>query len=68
MARRGDRVRVRGYQDREGVLRVWEVRPHGLVLTNDEGYKRLLDGDEEAPQVGYPAADVLSLVAEPTGA
>ena len=61
--KQGDRVRVRGCRDKEGVLRVWEVRPRGLVLTTEQGYKRLLAGDEDAPQVGYPDADVLGLEA-----
>ena len=65
--KQGDRVRVRGYHDQEGVLRVWEVRSGGLVLTTERGYERLLSGDENAPQVGYPAQDILGLVVSPTG-
>ena len=58
MARRGDRVLVRGYKGREAVIRVWETRLGGLVLSSEEGYRRLLKGDRTAPLVGFPARDV----------
>lgn len=63
--RRGDWVEVRGVQGETGVLRVWESHPHGLTLTSERGFERLLAGDEDAPQVGYPADDVLGPARSP---
>lgn len=58
MATRGDRVLVHGYKGREAILRVWETRAGGLVLSSEDGYRRLMQGDQTAPLVGFPARDV----------
>jgi hypothetical protein len=58
MATRGDRVLVHGYKGREAVLRVWESRTGGLVLSSEDGYRRLMQGDLTAPLVGFPTRDV----------
>lgn len=58
MATRGDRVLVRGYKGREAILRVWETRVGGLVLSSEDGYRRLVEGDPTAPLVGFPVRDV----------
>lgn len=57
---RGDRVRVKGYQGRVGILRVWEEKPRGLVLCSESGY-RLLNAGEDAPLVGFPTEDIQGL-------
>jgi len=58
MATRGDRVLVHGYKGREAILRVWETKVGGLLLSSEDGYHRLVDGDQTAPLVGFPARDV----------
>lgn len=59
---KGDRVLVRGFRGREAVLRVWETRPGGILLSSEDGYGRLLRGDSRAPLVGYPDRDVQLVV------
>lgn len=59
MYERGERVVVKGFSERPTVLTVWEDRGRGLTLTTDDGYRRLLDGDTDAPQVGFPRGDVV---------
>ncbi len=66
MATRGDRVLVQGYKGREAILRVWETKVGGLLLSSEDGYRRLVEGDQTAPLVGFPARDVQrTLDAEP---
>lgn len=63
MFKRGDLVQVQGWGGKRGILRVWEVRLKGLLLTTEEGFKKLLAG-EEAPNIGYPMSDIRGLVKE----
>jgi len=63
MFSRGDRVRVVGFGGKEGVLRVWDVRPHGLLLCTEDGYPALLAGDDAA-LVGFPMADIRGLYSD----
>lgn len=65
MYQRGDRVIVQGLGGRTAILRVWEDRGSGVVVSSDDGYRRLMAGDDTAPQVGFPAADVRVLTAVP---
>lgn len=65
MFNRGDRVKVVGFASREAVLRVWEVKPHGLALCSEEGYKRAEAGGEVVA-VGFPLADVKEAFASPS--
>lgn len=58
MYQRGDYVVVEGHRGRRAVLRVWENRGQGLALSTDDGYRRLLAGDSDAPVVGFPIGDV----------
>lgn len=58
MATRGDRVLVHGFKGREAILRVWETKEGGMVLSSEDGYRRLMEGDQTAPLVGFPAQDV----------
>lgn len=57
MYTKGDRVLVRGFGGREAVLRVWEIRPKGVMLCTDEGFEASMRG-EEAPVVGFPFCDI----------
>jgi hypothetical protein len=66
MYQRGDRVLVTGGGDREVILRVWKDHGEGVTLSTEDGYQRLLSGDPDAPQVGFPIADIRGSV--PTGA
>jgi len=65
MYTRGDRVLVRGFRGREAVLRVWEERGRGIVLSSESGYARALAGDDDAPLVGFPLTDVQRRVEVP---
>lgn len=65
MYARGDRVLVHGYRGREAVLRVWEERGRGIVLSSEAGYLRAIAGDESAPLVGFPLTDVARLLDHP---
>jgi hypothetical protein len=65
MYARGDRVVVQGYNGRRAVLRVWEQRGQGIVLSSEAGYFRAIAGDDDAPLVGFPLSDVQRR-AEPT--
>lgn len=58
MYERGDRVIVIGRGGRRAVLTVWQDLGRGLSLSTDDGYRRLLAGDSEAPLVGFPRRDV----------
>ena len=60
MATRGDRVLVHGYKGREAILRVWETSAGGVVLSSEDGYRRLVEGDQTAQDVQRV------LVSEPT--
>jgi hypothetical protein len=54
---KGDLVRVQGFGNREAVLRVWERRERGAILSSEDGYERLEAG-EEAPMIGFPMRDI----------
>lgn len=56
---RGDRVVVTGHGGRRATLVVWEDRGRGLCLSSDDGYRRLLAGEREAPLVGFPRRDIV---------
>jgi hypothetical protein len=58
MYQRGDRVLVEGRGNREAILRVWANHGEGMTLSTEDGYKRLLRGDSDAPQVGFPIGDI----------
>lgn len=64
MYQRGDRVLVEGQGNREAILRVWEDHGEGITLSTEDGYRRLLRGDSDAPQVGFPIADIRGPVTE----
>ena len=38
MYAKGDRVVVQGLNNKTAILRVWDVKEHGLLLCTDEGY------------------------------
>ncbi len=61
MYERGDQVLVQGYDGKTAVLRIWESLGRGLLLCTEEGYHRKMSG-QEAPAVGFPLWDVVSLV------
>jgi hypothetical protein len=63
MYERGQRVIVEGYNGRRAVLRVWDDRGRGVALSTEEGYKRLLAGDSDAPLVGFPRRDIVRVTA-----
>lgn len=58
MYERGERVVIEGHGGRRAILRVWADRGRGLTLSSEDGYRRLLAGDPDAPQVGFPIRDV----------
>lgn len=58
MYERGDRVVVEGRGGRRATLTVWEDHGRGLALSSEDGYRRLLAGDSDAPLVGFPRRDV----------
>lgn len=62
---RGDRVLVRGYQEREAVLRVLKVKRRGLTLCSESHYQpgEPEDGDEMG--VGYPWRDIVGPATDP---
>lgn len=64
MLQRGQRVRVKGIGGREAELIVWNSSPKGAGLCTGEGYAQLLEG-LEAPVVGFPMRDIVSVVGEP---
>lgn len=57
MYERGEQVIVEGFGGRRAILTVWEDRGRGLALSTQDGYARLLAG-EDAPIVGFPRGDV----------
>lgn len=63
--KRGDLVRVRGFEGDENVLRVWDVlADRGVVLCSRGGYRRLRLG-MDAALVGYPMKDVVGRISPP---
>lgn len=66
MYERGARVLVSGHGGREAILRVWDDLGNAVALSSEAGYARLLDGDVDAPLVGFPRRDVQGLATSPT--
>lgn len=58
---RGDRVVVGA---RRTVLIVWEDLGRGVQVTSEDGYRRAVAGDPEAPIVGLPRHDIVALAPE----
>ena len=58
MYERGEKVIVEGHGGKRAVLVVWKDLGRGLTLSTEDGYRRLLAGDADAPQVGFPLRDV----------
>ena len=59
MYQRGDRVLVEGFRGKRATLYVWKpLGEQGLVLCTEDGYRRRMAGDEDAPAVGFPMTDI----------
>lgn len=54
----GDLVIVRAYGNVPLVRRVWDEEKNGVYITDDEGLRRLREGDTEVWPVGFPREDV----------
>ena len=54
----GDLVIVRAFRGRPLVRRVWEEVKHGVYITDDTHFQRLLAGEKDSQPIGFPREDV----------
>ena len=54
----GDLVIVRAFRGKPLVRRVWDKVGHGVYITDDAHFKRLLAGEKISQPVGFPREDV----------
>lgn len=54
---RGEKVIVRAFGGEPLLRRIWEVFPHVIDICSEEGYKKLMAGEDWLP-VGFPREDV----------
>jgi hypothetical protein len=55
---RGDSVIVRVFGGEVVTRRFWAVGERLIYVTTDDGLRRLAEGDEDAPVIGFPPEDV----------
>lgn len=56
---RGERVIVRAFGNQPLARIVWEISENTVFITNDEQFKRLMEGAEDALMpIGFPSEDV----------
>ena len=51
---RGQKVIVRAYGDKPEVVLIWQLVDMIVVITDEDGYKKLMNGDADSPMpIGF---------------
>ena len=55
---RGSRVIVRTYSGKAALARVWDANSKVVLITTDDGFRKLSSGKGDVLPIGFPKVDV----------